>query len=193
MTDEMQTLLDRRLREAIRRLPEKEPPPDFTARVMADLEPKSVSAWTRFRMWLSRPMQITVTPARLAPVLACAMALLLVGGWFGMRAAPPTAPIMQTATLPVTFVLRQSAPEVRSVAVIGSFNDWNADGYEMLYDASGKAWVLRAQLPPGDHEYVFLVNGDRVMPDPGAALTRNDGFGNRNSVLFVNPTNGQTL
>jgi len=63
----------------------------------------------------------------------------------------------------------------------------------MWYSVEAGAWMLEAELPPGDHEYLFLVNGERLVPDPLAPLTRDDGFGNRNSIMFVVGENEQAL
>jgi 1,4-alpha-glucan branching enzyme len=54
---------------------------------------------------------------------------------------------------PVKFVL--AAPGASEVAVIGSFNGWNAAGWTMRRDTASGLWTLKAALPPGSHEYVF--------------------------------------
>jgi len=40
-------------------------------------------------------------------------------------------------------------------------------------------------LPPGNYEYVFVVDGERWVADPRAARYRPDGFGNNNAMLTV--------
>jgi 1,4-alpha-glucan branching enzyme len=69
--------------------------------------------------------------------------------------------------------------------VIGSFNQWSPNGYALRRDDRTGRWVLEAPLPPGRYEYSFLIDGRRTRPDPNAAITTDDGFGNRNSVLYV--------
>lgn len=178
-------LLDEKIAERIRTMPEETPPVDFAAKVMAGLEPKRPSAWTRFRLWVTQPKSVTFTPARLVPAMAVAM--LLVGlGWFTLTGNDPSAPV-------VRFVLNDPGMQARSVAVIGSFNDWKAETAGMRFDDDAGVWVLEMALPPGDHEYMFLVDGRKLMPDPKAQLTRDDGFGNRNSIIFVNGNNEQAL
>ena len=81
----------------------------------------------------------------------------------------------------------------RSVAVIGSFNGWGADDAAMRFDDKAGAWILEARLPSGDHEYMFLVDGQKLMADPQAQMTRDDGFGNMNSIIFVNGAHEQAL
>jgi hypothetical protein len=183
--------LDEMIVDAIRRSPEPMPPDGFSRRVMAGLAPKRPSALTRLRLWLSRPRSVTFTPARLVPALAAAMVLLAVAFLMPDRSGPPTDAGGQGLS-PVRFVLHDAGGAARTVSVIGSFNGWEPDASAMRYDAAAGAWVLEARLPAGDHEYMFLVDG-RPVADPGARLTRDDGFGNVNAVLIVNGRHEHTL
>jgi hypothetical protein len=40
-------------------------------------------------------------------------------------------------------------------------------------------------LPPGDYEYMFVVDDGQWVTDPLAVETRDDGFGGQNAVLEV--------
>ena len=71
--------LEEKISEAIRTMPEQSVPDGFSARVMTRLAPKRPSLATRIRLWLTEPRSVTFTPARAIPVLALAMAVLLVG------------------------------------------------------------------------------------------------------------------
>ncbi len=55
----------------------------------------------------------------------------------------------------------------------------------MRWDDERNRWVLKVRLPMGRHEYAFLVNGEKVVPDPEAVLYEEDGFGQRNAVLLL--------
>jgi hypothetical protein len=186
--------LDRMIAEAVRNAPEASPPEGFSARVMDGLPPRRPSAWLRLRLWLTRPRSVTFTPARVLPGLAVAVVLLAVGVFLPHGAggpggsATPDGPTLST----VRFVLGDAAATARTVSVIGSFNDWKAEASAMRYDPDAGVWVLEAQLPQGDHEYMFLVDG-RPVADPGARLTRDDGFGNTNAILIVNGRHEETL
>ncbi len=66
----------------------------------------------------------------------------------------------------VTFRYRPDAP-ARSVAVVGTFNDWKADAHPMQGpDADGR-YTARIVLPPGTHEYKYLLDGTKYRHDPG--------------------------
>lgn len=135
--------------------------PAVTWRVMAALERRR----QRRVAWL------------LAPALAAAAALVL---WLGRPANPPT-----TASSPVVivrFVL--VAPGAHQVSVAGTFNRWDRAATPLVRSGGGDMWVATLVLPPGQHQYAFVVDGARWVPDPTAPAV-DDGFGRRNSVLTL--------
>lgn len=75
------------------------------------------------------------------------------------------------------------APEATSVAVVGSFNGWQADANPLVPGSDG-LFATSMDLRPGRHEYLFVVDGAWVL-DPAATLTHDDGFGARNAVLEI--------
>ena len=153
-------------------------------RVMAEIRAKAPQqrpgGWLR---WLLRPRTIRLSPLALSGGLAL---LLLAASWpwLGLpgrgTAPPPTAPVM--AEVYVQFMLE--APDARSVAVSGDFNQWSGDA--VMEDADGDGiWSLRIPMEPGLHEYMFVIDGERWITDPLAERYADDGFGNRNAVLAV--------
>ena len=81
--------------------------------------------------------------------------------------------------------LIMSAPQAASVAVVGDFNGWDPQRTRMIrLDHEGR-WTARLKLPPGVHQYSFVIDGSTWVPDPGAKTTLADGFGGRNSVIIV--------
>ncbi|ODU23941.1 MAG: hypothetical protein ABS95_02700 [Verrucomicrobia bacterium SCN 57-15] len=69
------------------------------------------------------------------------------------------------------------------VSVAGSFNDWRPSATPMI-PMGGGWWVKALVLPPGRHEYRFVVD-DHEMPDPNALQTARSADGRVNSVLIV--------
>ena len=61
---------------------------------------------------------------------------------------------------------RLEVPEARSVRLAGSFTNWEAR-FELHEDAPG-IWTGILPVPPGIHEYAFLVDGARWLADPAA-------------------------
>jgi len=168
---------------------EEDVPEGFAASVMAAIEPRKISAWTRLRLWLVRPQVMTFKPLQVIPAMTLVVALAVLAV-FKMD-GPVQDDAIRLST--VRFIMNDSSMQATTVSVIGSFNEWKADRSVMWYNEDEKAWILEAQLPPGDHAYLFLVDGEQLVPDPQAHMTRDDGFGNKNSILFVNGDNEQAL
>jgi len=80
---------------------------------------------------------------------------------------------------------RLIAPEAESVAVSGDFNGWSR-GTHRLESTGDGVWQLTVEIPPGDYQYVYLVDGNAWTP-PEAVVTFEDGFGGRNGLLEVGP------
>lgn len=55
----------------------------------------------------------------------------------------------------------------RKVCLAGTFNNWDAEGIELIPMGDGR-WVKELLLPPGSHEYRFVVDGRDI---PSAAVT----------------------
>jgi 5'-AMP-activated protein kinase regulatory beta subunit len=81
----------------------------------------------------------------------------------------------------INFVLH--APEAREVFVAGSFNDWAPEARSLRCDKKGN-WRTWMNLPPGQHEYRFVVNG-HWQEDPKAPERTGNPFGAFNSVVEV--------
>ncbi len=59
------------------------------------------------------------------------------------------------------------APAASRAFVAGSFNDWRPDATPMRRQTDGR-WVADIDVPPGRHEYKFVVDGSwccAVGPD----------------------------
>ncbi len=86
---------------------------------------------------------------------------------------------------PITFRLTLDAP-AEVVYLAGSFNDWQPRQARMQSEDGGRTWTLTLKLPPGAHQYKFVVNGTDWRTDPNAPEI-DDGNGNLNSVVWVEP------
>lgn len=74
-------------------------------------------------------------------------------------------------------------PQARSVAVAGTFNDWDSKRTP-LRKSEGGAWKTTLSLAPGRYEYRFVIDG-QWSNDPKAAESVGNAFGSTNSVLVV--------
>ena len=167
--DERET--DPRLAAAIELL--KTPPPvSVAARVMAEIRrpatpqgprwPRLLPAWTL--------------------ALAAALAALLI-----LPLEPAGSPPLGSAEGIAQFV--GHFPGARSVEVVGSFNDWSRGALSLRDEDHDGIWHGAAVLPAGQHEYMFVVDGERWVADPLAGRYVDDGFGagRENALLIVRP------
>jgi 1,4-alpha-glucan branching enzyme len=84
----------------------------------------------------------------------------------------------------VRFSLEQ--PSAEAVFVAGTFNGWSATSHPMTRDAARRRWTAVVPLPPGEHLFMYVVDGTWVTP-PQADDFTDDGFGARNGVVVVPP------
>lgn len=169
-----------------------EPDPALTQRIMDGLRPKRRGWFKVLAARLTTPMTVSFSPLTASLAVVC---LILSGSLlFNARFhSQPTAISTGRPTNSVPVVFRLQAADARSVAVMGSFNRWDPNGYEMMQDPETKKWKLRVELPPGKHDYVFLVDGKTIVPDPQADISKADDFGHKNSILFVKGNNGHRI
>ena len=167
------------------------PPVSVASRVMAEIRENPVRVQgdgpaRRLIRWLGRPRAFTV---RLRPVwtlaLAAGLVTVLLLPWSN---GGPTPGVAQGIA---SFV--GHFPGARSVEVVGSFNDWSRGTLHLNDDNGDGIWHAKAVLPAGQHEYMFVVDGERWVSDPLAGRYVDDGFGagQQNSVLIVRPVSSQ--
>jgi hypothetical protein len=165
--------------------------PDFDARVMAAVHRAIPSLPVRAWMWLREPRVVAVSPLSGLAMAAVIAGILLVGTISRQPSAvsrqqaavgrQPSA-VSVGAAASVTFLLL--APQARSVALAGDFNDWDAARVLMRREASG-LWTVDVPLTPGRYRYVFVVDGRRFVADPAAPRAAGDDFGTPTSVVTV--------
>jgi len=136
--------------------------------------------------WLVSPHLFNVRPALVA---AAAVALIVFGRVLidvpGPGDRSPGAEAAAQTTILVRFELR--APDAHRVTLAGSFNEWSPDGVELARNAATGLWTATVPLKPGEHEYLFIIDGSQWIPDPNAHAQVDDGFGQANSVIVVGP------
>jgi len=183
------------------------PPPDFASRVAGALPPEDATSTSEptlidrlraFGTYITTPVSLRVRPAfGLVAVL-----LMGLGAWLAWPAAQ--GPLRTTSTEPSrSTTVRQadaSASEAKetvwirfmytdneadSVAVAGDFSRWDPIPLSPRTVDGETIWTGLVPVPRGEHEYQFLINGQRWVADPLAPVERNDGFGAKNAVLNI--------
>lgn len=181
----------RRIAAMIANLPDREPPGELIQSVMARIQPRKSSRlailWRRMSVPVSFvPLRIVSAAASLALVL---LVVILLAGRGPDQTSVTSLPRAENGS-ERTVVFTLNMPDASRVELIGTFNQWKPGDSVMTWDESRKAWVLSLDLTKGRYEYAFLVDGEKVVPDPDALVYRDDGFGNKNSILIVERNNG---
>ena len=166
-------------------------------RVMAVVRRHAASPTRRAWHWLTAPRDVELR-LRLRPVAwACALAIAAGVSLLLLRRAPASAPVLAPVarsgardSVFVRFVLY--APGARHVAVAGTFNQWDLNAAPLARAGSSGVWTTTLALPVGQHQYAFVVDGERWIADP-AAPAIDDGFGRRNSMVAVTSRGAHTL
>jgi hypothetical protein len=168
-----------RLDAAARALAGTPAAPGLSRRIMAIIRRPLESPVARLRRWLTSPQPVTLSlrPAYSLVVVVLLAALL----WRGLGPAPMLGAHEGVAQFVARF------PEAHSVAVVGAFNDWRPEATPLADDDHDGVWDARVILPTGQHEYMFVVDGERWVSDPLAGRYVADGFGRQNAVLVVRP------
>ncbi|MEO8167112.1 MAG: hypothetical protein ABI623_02635, partial [bacterium] len=76
-----------------------------------------------------------------------------------------------------------------SVSLVGDFNGWSKDENRMR-KSSANRWSVTRKIEPGIYQYMFFVNGDAHINDPGnSVLVDNYNNSGKNSVFVLTENN----
>jgi hypothetical protein len=150
----------------------------FDRRVMVQVRRMHAQRRSHLSDWLGAAVNLTRRPAYAAALAAGVVAVVTVGM---LHSRPET--VASTGPIPVQFVL--VAPEARSVAVVGDFNNWGLGDTALVAENHNGVWSVSAPVPAGVHRYAFLVNGKQWVADPTAPRAASDDFGQPSSALVV--------
>lgn len=76
---------------------------------------------------------------------------------------------------------RVTVASAQSVAVSGSFTDWNP----VPMRRNGHTFTVDVVVPPGTHQFGFLVDGETWYLPPNATGLVSDDFGRKNATLVI--------
>jgi hypothetical protein len=75
--------------------------------------------------------------------------------------------------------------EAESIAIAGDFNNWNPADLTLQTINGDQVWTGLIAMERGEHRYMFVKNGENWVTDPLAAIQQDDGFGNKNAVIYL--------
>ncbi len=75
--------------------------------------------------------------------------------------------------------------EAENISVAGDFSDW--EPVELTREVSGdkQVWTGMIQATRGEQRYMFVKDDEEWITDPFAEVQRDDGFGNKNAVIYL--------
>ena len=182
----------RKIADEVKQMDYLDPPASLLPSVMEAIRKRRLPWYVRFYRWAGSTRSITFTPLQAA---ASAAVLIICATFILLQLINSNQPVLVQSghdRIPVSFSLHLA--DARSVAVVGTFNQWRPQGFEMQSSKDKQGtWKLTLNLPEGRYEYAFLIDGKRVIPDPRASLYQNDGFGNQNAVLILGTENDKAI
>lgn len=174
--------------------------PRFDDRVMAALDAPAVIPLHPGRQvrrpWLVRPWTVRVSPISAFAAAAALVTVVAIGAW-QLRPVDQVQVAVEPAgnanLVPVAdaepIVLQQFTfyrKGVKSVALVGEFNDWGSEKATAMTEVSEGVWTVSVPLRPGSYEFQYVVDGARRETDPTMPEKASD-FGSPNSVVTVSP------
>ncbi|MDX1585975.1 MAG: glycogen-binding domain-containing protein [Balneolaceae bacterium] len=75
--------------------------------------------------------------------------------------------------------------EAESVSIAGDFSDWNPIELTRQSLNGQQVWTGLIPMDRGEHRYMFIKNGEKWVTDPLAPVQQDDGFGNKNAVIYL--------
>lgn len=173
----------------------------ITMNRLAEAEDSTSTVGSRVRSWwesLARPP--VIIPVR--PVSALATLVVLVGFAVLLWPSSPSSPTTVAShdanqTGPVQTATASTEPEsnivwtrfvyvdddARSVSVAGDFSQWKPISLSPRTVSGKTVWTGLVRVRRGEHEYQYVIDGEKWVTDPLAPVKRDDGFGAQNAVL----------
>ena len=129
----------------------------------------------------SRPSRFQPTPVRALGWAMAACLLLLFSFMAGGHFRPQYSASIEPAVASHRFVIYQQ--ETSQVEITGSFTNWQR--VPLVPSGSSGYWEITLEVPSGEHRYTFIVDGDKMLPDPTVVTGESDDFGATNSILKI--------
>ena len=165
---------------------EEQPSSDFTTKIMQRIAREDSLAR---ESWWDKVHHLLTLP-RVSLKWAAALGMALVTLFLGYNIYfSPVAQYCPNNLAEITFSMRADASQVKSIAVVGDFNDWDPTRNLLADENNDGIWTVTLKLEPGRYEYMFILDGQKWVPDPSAYRYVSDGFGNKNAVLEISKCN----
>jgi hypothetical protein len=169
--------------------------PRLEARVMQEVREHAAAKRVRANsdpvLW--RWLTVPSVPPWVVGAVAAAAVIAMVFGRPGSSDDPEVvAPATAVAPESVFVKFILFAPAAKQVTLAGTFNRWEPGTTPLVRVSEEGVWTVTLGLPVGQHQYAFVVDGQRWVVDPAAPAV-DDGFGRKNSVVSVSVEQGRVM
>jgi len=121
-----------------------------------------------------------LAPRHLGLALAACL-LILIAIFFTFKQPPVIDFHPSTAGHQHRFVLYQSGS--KQIEIAGSFTNWQR--IPLKPAGSTGYWEITLEIPPGEHAFSYILDGNEILADPTIPGQEKDDFGTVNSILVV--------
>ena len=174
-------------------------PAGFTDRVMHNIEQQSkearspgfLNSLNQWIEWFLRPRMVQVRPAYLSLLLLLISILMIlprterqVPEDINMGPAKSVQQVKETDDkVWLRFVFIDN--NARTVGVAGDFSNWEPISLSKQMVNGQQVWTGLVAMDRGEHRYMYVKNDTEWVTDPLAPIQREDGFGNKNAVIYL--------
>jgi len=130
--------------------------------------------------FLQFPKFSFLAPKPLGAAFAASL-LILVALYFTYAQPPQTDFHPSAAGYQHRFVIYKS--EIKQIEITGSFTNWQRIPLQPA--GSTGYWEITLEIPPGEHAFSYILDGDKILADPTISVREEDDFGTINSILVV--------
>lgn len=130
--------------------------------------------------FLQRSTLSFLTPKHLGIALAASL-LILFAFFFTFNRPPQTDFKSEPTVYQHRFVLYQSG--ISQIEIAGSFTNWQRIPLQPA--GSTGYWEITLEIPPGEHAFSYILDGEEILADPTITAQEKDDFGTVNSILVV--------
>lgn len=133
----------------------------------------------------------------LQPAFVYALPIVLLAGFLFLMDIPAESETVTETTSEMEFASADDVEEkvwirfvyidesAEQLAVAGNFSDWEPIEMDSQMMGGKKVWTGLVPVERGEHHYMFVKNGEEWVTDPLADMQRDDGFGNKNAVIYL--------
>lgn len=133
----------------------------------------------------------------LQPAFVYALPIVLLAGFLFLMDIPAESETVTETTSEMEFASADDVEEkvwirfvyidesAEQLAVAGNFSDWEPIEMDSQMMDGKKVWTGLVPVERGEHHYMFVKNGEEWVTDPLADMQRDDGFGNKNAVIYL--------